>query len=177
MTHVHAVAEKEALAGKENLNAFIRYQYLQSIDRKWLAHLERLESLRESVYLRSYGQKNPLTEYKLEGFDIFYTMLDDIRLEIASRIFLVKIKRESSESVRRERRISGMNENHQDSGMFGIPRSGIPSGKGGSPTQSAANPSSVQVVRTGPKRRFPYPVGGESIFCTGGKDRTKNRTQ
>lgn len=165
------IAEKEALAGKENLNAFIRYQYLQSIDRKWLAHLERLESLRESVYLRSYGQKNPLTEYKLEGFDIFYTMLDDIRLEIASRIFLVKIKRESSESVRRERRISGMNENHQDSGMFGIPRSGIPSGKGGSPTQSAANPSSVQVVRTGPKigRNDPCPCGSGKKYkhCCG----------
>lgn len=36
---------------------FIRYQYLQAIDKKWLDHLENLESLREAVYLRSYGQK------------------------------------------------------------------------------------------------------------------------
>jgi len=53
------LAEKERLAGKENVNSFIRYQYLQAIDRKWLDHLENLESLREAVYLRSYGKKIP----------------------------------------------------------------------------------------------------------------------
>ena len=87
--------EKEALTGKENLNMFIRWQYVQAIDRKWLDHLEMLESLREAVYLRSYGSKNPLIEYKIDGFNIFDEMLDSIRNEIASRVFKVDRDRKS----------------------------------------------------------------------------------
>jgi len=98
------IEEKIALAGNENLNMFIRYQYLQAIDRKWLDHLENLEALREAVYLRSYGQKNPLTEYKLEGFDIFYAMLDEIRFSIASLLVLVRISTEEPASRTPNRR-------------------------------------------------------------------------
>lgn len=88
------IESKYLLAGAQNMDTFIRYQYVQAIDKKWLDHLELLESLRESVYLRSYGQKNPLTEYKLEGFDLFYTMLDDIRLSIASQVVRVTVHME-----------------------------------------------------------------------------------
>jgi preprotein translocase subunit SecA len=86
------IAHKEELVGTASLNSFIRMQYLQAIDRKWLDHLENMEGLRESVYLRSYAQKNPLTEYKLEGAQIFDTMIDTIRAEIASRVHLVRIQ-------------------------------------------------------------------------------------
>ena len=86
------LTEKATLAGKENLNFFIRYQYIQAIDRKWLDQLENLEALREGVGLRSYGSKNPLTEYKIDGFNIFYDMLDTIRQEIVSKVFKVRIQ-------------------------------------------------------------------------------------
>ena len=86
------LTEKATLAGKENLNLFIRYQYIQAIDRKWLDQLENLEALREGVGLRSYGSKNPLTEYKIDGFNIFYDMLDSIRQEIVSKVFKVRIQ-------------------------------------------------------------------------------------
>ena len=86
------LTEKATLAGKENLNLFIRYQYIQAIDRKWLDQLENLEALREGVGLRSYGSKNPLTEYKIDGFNIFYDMLDKIRQEIVSKVFNVRIQ-------------------------------------------------------------------------------------
>lgn len=86
------LTEKATLAGKENLNLFIRYQYIQAIDRKWLDQLENLEALREGVGLRSYGSKNPLTEYKIDGFNIFYDMLDTIRQEIVSKVFKVRIQ-------------------------------------------------------------------------------------
>ncbi|HKJ84834.1 MAG TPA: SEC-C metal-binding domain-containing protein, partial [Spirochaetia bacterium] len=49
-----------------------------------------LESLREEVYLRSYAQKNPLLEYKLEGFEIFDELLFDIRLAVARKLMVVK---------------------------------------------------------------------------------------
>ena len=86
------ITQKEALAGKEQLNMFIRYQYIQIIDRKWLDQLETLEGLREAVALRSYGSKNPLTEYKIEGFNIFDEMLGTIRNTVMSRVFKVRIQ-------------------------------------------------------------------------------------
>ena len=85
---------KRAYAGDANLNNFIRFQYLQAIDQKWLDHLENMEALREAVYLRHYAQKNPLLEYKLEGFDIFDRMIDEIRRSVASTLFLVRIQRQ-----------------------------------------------------------------------------------
>jgi preprotein translocase subunit SecA len=86
------LTEKEMLAGKENFNMFIRYQYISAIDRTWLDQLEFLDGLREAVYLRSYGSKNPLTEYKIDGFNRFDDMLDEIRNEIASRVFKVRVQ-------------------------------------------------------------------------------------
>ena len=149
--------EKEALAGKENLNMFIRYQYLQAIDKKWLDHLENLESLREAVYLRSYGQKNPLTEYKLEGFDIFYSMLDDIRIEIASRLVRVQISTEEEAHASRQMRSIQGNAQHNSMGSF----SGAGQGMGPTALSSRSRPENAQVVRTVPKvgRNEPCPCG------------------
>ncbi len=86
------ITEKETLVGKENLNMFIRYQYVQVIDKKWLDQLEALEGLREAVSLRSYGSKNPLTEYKLDGFRMFDEMLESIRTSVMARVFKVRIQ-------------------------------------------------------------------------------------
>ncbi|ULQ60089.1 preprotein translocase subunit SecA [Brucepastera parasyntrophica] len=161
--------QKESLAGKENLNTFIKYQYLQAIDKKWLDHLENLESLREAVYLRSYGQKNPLTEYKLEGFDIFYQMLDEIRLEIASRVFLVKIKVDGASAPRRGYRTVSGNAQHNAIGSFSSAAAAAP-GKNSGP-MSASTPENAQVVRTMPKvgRNDPCPCGSgkKYKFCHG----------
>lgn len=159
--------EKEALAGKENLNMFIRYQYLQSIDKKWLDHLENLESLREAVYLRSYGQKNPLTEYKLEGFDIFYSMLDDIRIEIASRLVRVQISTEEEAHASRQMRSIQGNAQHNSMGSF----SGAGQGMGPTALSSRSRPENAQVVRTVPKvgRNEPCPCGSGKKYkhCCG----------
>ncbi len=58
---------------------------MRSIDAKWQDHLENLEALREAVYLRTYGQKNPLLEYKLEGFQIFDNLIEDIRKNVVRK--------------------------------------------------------------------------------------------
>jgi len=159
--------EKEALTGKENLNMFIRYQYLQSIDKKWLDHLENLESLREAVYLRSYGQKNPLTEYKLEGFDIFYSMLDDIRIEIASRLVRVQISTEEEAHASRQMRSIQGNAQHNSMGSF----SGSGHGMGPTALSARSRPENAQVVRTVPKvgRNDPCPCGSGKKYkhCCG----------
>lgn len=157
------IEEKAALAGNENLNMFIRYQYLQAIDRRWLDHLENLEALREAVYLRSYGQKNPLTEYKLEGFDIFYSMLDDIRFSIASLLVLVRISTEESPSSRTSnRRVAHSSAHHSSMGSFH---------GSASPMGAQSKPENVQVVRSAPKigRNDPCPCGSgkKYKYCCG----------
>ena len=76
---------KAAEIGEEILNRFIQFEYLRNIDSRWQDHLENLESLREAVYLRAYSQKNPLLEYKLEGFQIFDDMLYEIKTRLPAR--------------------------------------------------------------------------------------------
>ena len=114
------ITEKETLAGSHNFNMFIRYQYIQMIDKKWLDQLETLEGLREAVALRSYGSKNPLTEYKIDGFNIFDEMLDTIRNSVMSRVFRVRVQLspEAAEQRRRmlEAQQQGMNAQHNEAG-------------------------------------------------------------
>ena len=117
------ITQKEELAGKENFNMFIRYQYVQIIDRKWLDQLETLEGLREAVSLRSYGSKNPLTEYKIDGFNIFDEMLSSIRTSVMSRVFKVKIQLSPEAAEHRRQMMAAqnaqMNAQHNDAQQFG----------------------------------------------------------
>jgi preprotein translocase subunit SecA len=115
--------EKSDEVGQKNLNLFIRFEYLRNIDTRWQDHLESLEALREAVYLRAYGQKNPLLEYKLEGFQIFDSMLAEIRQAIARKIFQVRIR--AVEPQERRRRDLG-NARHALMGQFGSVGAGHP---------------------------------------------------
>jgi preprotein translocase subunit SecA len=162
------IEEKEALAGEENLNAFIRIQYLQAIDRKWLDHLENMEALREAVYLRSYGQKNPLTEYKIEGFQIFDAMIDMIRQEIASRLHLVRIQAAEQRETKTRSIATIQSANHGSLGAFSSPAVS-PGGPAGPSPRS--QPEAATVVRAYPKvgRNDPCPCGSgkKYKFCHG----------
>jgi len=162
------LADKEAIIGSVYLNLIIRENYLHAVDRKWLDHLESMESLREAVYLRHYAQKNPLTEYKLEGYRIFENMIEEIRQEIASRLHLIRIQvAEGGESRRPLSRPIGTNHsaNHSSMGSFagaapGRAPSGMPASQD-SPMDRASRPAGATVMRTQPKvgRNDPCPCG------------------
>ncbi|MDR3247189.1 MAG: SEC-C domain-containing protein, partial [Treponema sp.] len=158
------VAEKETLITADYLNLFIRDQYLAAIDRKWLDHLENMEALREAVYLRSYAQKNPLTEYKVEGFQIFDTMLADIRQEIAGRLHLVHIQMADGREAgpRQNRSQTVQNATHGSMGAFGGLAGGAPGGGGSAAGgKGRSQGEGVTVVRSYPKvgRNDPCPCG------------------
>ena len=187
------ITEKETLAGKENLNMFIRYQYVQIIDRKWLDQLETLEGLREAVSLRAYGSKNPLTEYKIEGFNIFDEMLSTIRDSVMSRVFKVRIQLtpEAAEARRRQieaqkQQMDKVNAQHNDAGNTAAQmahntaqRSAQSSFNGDQARRQAAGSSmnqrsqgdNVTVRRTMPKvgRNDPCPCGSGKKYknCCG----------
>ncbi len=73
---------KASLVGKDFFNKLIRAEYLKAVDSKWQEHLTHMEELRQATGLRGYAQKNPLTEYKLEAFEIFTNLLNDISISI-----------------------------------------------------------------------------------------------
>ncbi|NLV61063.1 MAG: preprotein translocase subunit SecA, partial [Spirochaetales bacterium] len=91
---------KVAITGEKPFNDFLRFNYLRQVDLRWQQHLTALEDLRDSVNLRSYAQKNPLVEYKVEGFEIFTEMLDSIRLNLAQTLVRVQIKADEQASRR-----------------------------------------------------------------------------
>ncbi len=154
--------EKEQEIGKENLNLFIRIEYLRNIDLRWQDHLENLDALREAVYLRAYGQKNPLLEYKLEGFQIFDEMLYQIKTSIAQKV--LKIKIEHPQEKKGQRTTNMGNATHRAFGQFSAP-------VGNHPPKQAAMPEKVQVVRKYPKvgRNDPCPCGSgkKYKYCHG----------
>ncbi len=81
------IEHKESLVGKQYFNELIKTLYLQNIDTQWQNHIANLDELRQAVYLRSYAQKNPLLEYKLEGSKAFNAMFESISQTIL-RTFL-----------------------------------------------------------------------------------------
>ncbi|MBN1412203.1 MAG: preprotein translocase subunit SecA [Spirochaetales bacterium] len=153
--------KKEEQLSKKDLNQFIKSEYLQQIDSKWQDHLENLEALREAVYLRTYSQKNPLLEYKLEGFNIFDEMIRTIRDAIARKIFKVQIHSVEGLNLVLERTSVG-SAVHKVLGQF----SGSNTGQ-----RREAQPLKVQVKRTQPKvgRNDPCPCGSgkKYKFCHG----------
>ncbi|BFM39954.1 preprotein translocase subunit SecA [Synechocystis sp. LKSZ1] len=64
-----------------------RFFILQQIDTLWREHLQSMEALRESIGLRGYGQKDPLIEYKQEGYEMFLEMMIDIRRNVVYSLF------------------------------------------------------------------------------------------
>ncbi len=152
------IREKEEAAGTAELNRAIRYEYLRNIDARWQDHLENLEALREAVYLRSYAQKNPLLEYKLEGFQIFDELIYNIRTTIARKLFAVK-----AEGFRNRTRVvspaSSAQASHGSMQMIGGGAGG--GGGSGGGTATATAPQRVTVQRSVPKvgRNDPCPCG------------------
>ena len=65
-----------------------RFFILQQIDTLWREHLQAMEALRESVGLRGYGQKDPLIEYKNEGYDMFLEMMTQMRRNVIYSMFM-----------------------------------------------------------------------------------------
>jgi preprotein translocase subunit SecA len=160
---------KERVLGG-NLNLFIRYEYMRNIDSRWQDHLENLESLRDAVSLRTYAQKNPLLEYKLEGFQIFDDMLQDIRRTIARKILTVRIESVEDSSLAPARRPIGDARHRVLGQFFSAPQGAVPVAAGSvsggasrpaAPQAAEAAPRSVQVTRSQPKvgRNDPCPCG------------------
>ena len=89
--------EKEEMTGEEVFRRIERYIMLEVLDQKWRQHLKDLTELREGIRLRSYGQRNPIHDYKIVAFEIYNEMIDAIKRETGS--FLLKLKLRNEEET------------------------------------------------------------------------------
>ena len=78
---------KNTSVGDSIFEGFQKFVILKTSEEKWRQHLHSMDQLREGIGLRAYGQKNPLIEYKREGFQMFSEMIEDTNYEILRRIF------------------------------------------------------------------------------------------
>ncbi|MFO7785525.1 MAG: preprotein translocase subunit SecA [Thermodesulfobacteriota bacterium] len=90
--------------GEEDLAALQRIILLQIIDEKWVAHLQDMESMKEGIGLRGYGQMDPLREYKKEGYALFEELMDRIREETLGTLNRLQILRQRPPEAPRRRR-------------------------------------------------------------------------
>ncbi len=155
-------SDRETLVDPELIRAFERYILLRTIDDKWKDHLYAMDQLREGVNLRAYGQKDPLLEYKSEGFDMFVQALADINREVVQRLYRTQLHgMQEAPTLRSAQTPSGLQVRHADStGMgFVAPPQGAPAG--GQAQQQAARAGKQKPVTVGEKigRNDPCPCG------------------
>lgn len=89
-----AYFKKEAEFGKEVLGQIERMVMLRVIDSNWKDHLLSMDYLKEGIGLRGYGQKDPLIEYKREGFELFSDMIDRIKSDVVINLFRIQMVKE-----------------------------------------------------------------------------------
>ena len=91
--------EKEKLVGEERFREIERAVLLQNVDRNWMDHIDAMEDLKDSIRLQSYAQRDPVTEYRIQGADMFDAMVDDIRDRTVRMILSVTIKTQEVKRV------------------------------------------------------------------------------
>ena len=171
---------KVSFENPDALKEVERYTILSAIDRLWQEHLYEMDSLRYSIGLRGYGQRDPLIEYKAEAFRLFESLMVNIKTEICHNIF-----RSASSLMAFENFLKNVPQRttHQSTSAFGGSATGedtATSGSGGGDgagrasdivSEAAAAVEKARPVRSGPKvgRNDPCPCksGKKYKHCCG----------
>ena len=101
--------ENEELVGSETMREMERIYLLKSVDTYWMDNIDNMDQLKQGIRLRAYGQRDPVVEYRLEGFDMFDEMIESIKQDTAKlielapkRVYAIQKRREEVERQRRE---------------------------------------------------------------------------
>ncbi|RKL64324.1 preprotein translocase subunit SecA [Thermoanaerobacteraceae bacterium SP2] len=87
-----AYEKKEEELGSETMRELERFIMLKVVDQKWMDHIDAMDQLREGIGLRAYGQRDPVIEYKIEGYDMFQEMIKNIQEDTLRYLFRVQVK-------------------------------------------------------------------------------------
>jgi len=164
---------KISFENPEALKEVERFTILSAIDRLWQEHLYEMDSLRYSIGLRGYGQRDPLIEYKAEAFKIFDELMINVKTEICHNIF-----RSASSMLAFENFLKNVPQQtlHQTASAFGGTSTASSGGAQARPSDvvseaAAAVAEKAKPVRTGPKvgRNDPCPCGSGKKYkhCCG----------
>jgi preprotein translocase subunit SecA len=163
---------KVSFENPDALKAIERYTILSAIDKLWQEHLYGMDSLRNSIGLRAYGQRDPLIEYKAEAFKMFEELMVNIKTEICHNIF-----RSASSLLAFENFLRNLPQRtvHQETSAFGQTQSTAnaskPGGGADMVSEAAAAMEKAKPVRSGPKvgRNDPCPCGSGKKYkhCCG----------
>ncbi|WP_046079743.1 preprotein translocase subunit SecA [Halomonas sp. HG01] len=168
--HRQAYDEKVEIAGAELMRRFEKQVMLQVLDTRWKEHLQSMDHLRRGIHLRGYAQKNPKQEYKRESFELFQTLLTNIKSDVTRILSHVKVRQpEEVEALERQRRESLEREK-----AAAASRHDAPEGAEADTEQAAAAAPAGEARpqrREGPKvgRNDPCPCGSGKKFkqCCG----------
>ena len=97
--------EKEQAVGSQVMRELERMVLMSLTDNKWREHLYEMDYLQEGIHLRAYGQRDPLTEYRREAYDMFEELTQGIREEFVRYIFRVELVRQDEPSRPRPQRV------------------------------------------------------------------------
>lgn len=93
--------ERERRFGSDVMRQLEQLVMLRVVDSKWMEHLDMMDDLREGIGLRAYGQRDPLTEYQIEAYEMFQGMVESIQEDVVKYMFKLNV---SGESERRAER-------------------------------------------------------------------------
>jgi preprotein translocase subunit SecA len=151
--------EKEQQTGAEVMRHFEKALMLNVLDQKWKDHLASMDYLRQGIGLRGYAQKQPMQEYKRESYDMFTSLLDNIKHEVIRILARVQVRAEEDvEAVEEQRRSDAQMQFRHDPAAS---PAAAPA-QGGQPgQQGAVAPPPEPFVREGRKvgRNEPCPCG------------------
>ena len=88
---LYRLKEKEIEEGGQNMREIERILLLRAVDTKWMAHIDAMDQLRQGIGLRAYGQRDPILEYRREGFDMFEEMVRGIQEDTLTMLYHVKL--------------------------------------------------------------------------------------
>ena len=133
---------RESLVPESVIRDFERFVILRTIDEKWKDHLYAMDQLREGINLRAYGQKNPLLEYKSEGFKMFQEMMADMNSVTIQRLFRTQIQGMENQAPEQNTSVRNIKVSHQDTTGMGF--QGQPQSQQGNRPQQVRTPIKTQ---------------------------------
>lgn len=121
---LQAYEAKEERLGSETMRSLERFILLRTVDEKWMEHLDAMDSLREGVGLRAYGQKDPLVEYKFEAMEMFNRMIAAVQHETVRNLFQIEVMTQPQQVRRNVVEISSQGTQAAQGPQGDVPKAG-----------------------------------------------------
>ncbi len=161
-TALQLYEDKEKEVGEAPLRELERVVMLKVVDQKWMDHIDNMDELKNGIGLRAYGQKNPVDQYRVEGFDMFDEMVANIKLDVVKLILHLQKR----EDIKREQTIQITKAAQEALNSINFESSSAPK-----PEQNEAPKVNTTVVNNEPKvgRNDPCPCGSGKKYknCCG----------